>query len=276
MTGYFPPGAPVRRIGAESVLMLGGGRALLMQAAHPLVAAGIVAHSDYAANPWKRLGRTLLALYTVVFGTREEADSTGAIVQAVHRSVRGRLGEPVGRFPAGTPYAASDPELMLWVHATLVDTGLVMHEAFVGPLSPADREGFYQDMKTVAEVFGVPAHVLPERLVEFEEYLRVTIASLAVGADARAVLDVVLHPPVPLALRPGFRALRPVTVGLLPAELRALYGLRLGPVQRLALGTARRSASRVLVPLLPRSLRVVRDERGGGLPLRVLTAFART
>ena len=90
MTGYFPPGAPIRRIGAESVLMLGGGRALLMQAAHPLVASGIVEHSDYSADPWKRLGRTLLALYTVVFGTREEADRTGAIVQAVHRPVRGR------------------------------------------------------------------------------------------------------------------------------------------------------------------------------------------
>lgn len=275
MTGYFPPGAPVRRIGAESVLMLGGGRALLMQAAHPLVAAGIVEHSDYGADPWKRLGRTLLALYTIVFGTREEADRTGAIVQAVHRSVRGRLREPVGPFAAGTPYAASDPELMLWVHATLVDTGLVMHEAFVGPLSQADREGFYQDMKTVARVFGVPAHVLPERLAGFEAYLRATIASLAVGADARAVLEVVLHPPVPLALWPGFRALRPVTVGLLPAELRELYGLRFGGAQRLALGAAEQSARRALVRLLPRPLRVVRDEHGGGLPLRVLAAFAR-
>ncbi len=255
--------------------MLGGGRALLMQAAHPLVAAGIVEHSDYGADPWKRLGRTLLALHTVVFGTREQADRTGAIVQAVHRSVRGHLREPVGPFAAGTPYAASDPELMLWVHATLVDTGLVMHEAFVGRLSEADREGFYQDMKTVARVFGTPAHVLPERLADFEEYLRETIASLAVGADARAVRDVVLHPPVPLALRPGFRALRPVTVGLLPAELRELYGLRFGRAQRLALGAAERSARRALVRLLPRPLRVVRDEHGGGLPLRLLTAFAR-
>lgn len=275
MTGYFPPGAPIRRIGAESVLMLGGGRALLMQAAHPLVAAGIVGHSDYDADPWKRLGRTLLALYTVVFGTREEADRTGAIVQVVHRPVRGRLRETVGPFAAGTLYAASDPELMLWVHATLVDTGLVMHEAFVGPLSEAEREGFYQDMKTVARVFGTPAHVLPERLADFEAYLRATIASLAVGADARAVRAVVLHPPVPLALWPGFRALRPVTVGLLPAELREAYGLRFGRVQRLALETAERSARRALVPLLPRPLRVVRDEHGGGIPLRVLTAFAR-
>ena len=274
MTGYFPPGAPIRRIGAESVLMLGGGRALLMQAAHPLVAAGIVEHSDYGADPWKRLGRTLLALYTVVFGTREEADRTGAIVQAVHRPVRGCLREPVGAFAAGTPYAASDPELMLWVHATLVDTGLVMHEAFVGPLSEADREGFYQDMKTVARVFGTPAHVLPDRLADFEEYLRATIASLAVGADARAVRAVVLHPPVPLALRPGFRVLRPLTVGLLPAKLREAYGLRFGRVQRLALETAERSARLALVPLLPRRLRVVRGEHGGGIPLRVLTAFS--
>src|SRR5207302_10499142 len=98
--GYFTPDSAIRRIGNRSVLMLGGPRALLLQAAHPLVAAGIVDHSRFAAEPWKRLARTMTALYTIVFGTRAEADRVGAIVQAVHASVRGRLREDVGAFEA--------------------------------------------------------------------------------------------------------------------------------------------------------------------------------
>src|SRR6266536_4831027 len=108
--GYFGPDSVIRRIGNRSVLMLGGPRALLLQAAHPLVAAGIVGHSNFEAEPWQRLARTMTALYTIVFGTRAEADGVGALVQTVHESVRGRLRESVGAFPAGTPYAADDPE----------------------------------------------------------------------------------------------------------------------------------------------------------------------
>ena len=99
--GYFADDSVIRRIGNRSVLMLGGPRALLLQAAHPLVAAGIVGHSRFAAEPWARLARTMTALYTIVFGTREEADRVGAIVQHVHGHVHGELGEDVGVFPAG-------------------------------------------------------------------------------------------------------------------------------------------------------------------------------
>jgi uncharacterized protein (DUF2236 family) len=271
--GYFSPDSVIRRIGNRSVLMLGGPRALLLQAAHPLVAAGIVEHSGFAADPWKRLARTMTALYTIVFGTREQANRVGAIVQAVHRPVRGELRADVGSFAAGTPYAADDPELMLWVHGTLVDTGVAMHEAYIGALSREDREAFYRDMSIVARVFGVPEAVLPRTLVDFDELRRELLADgrLAVGDDARAVAETVLRPPVPFALRPAVRAVTWAGVALLPTDVRELYGLRLPAPRRVVIAASRESLRRLA---LPRALPGVWTKRGGGLPLRLLHALS--
>ena len=271
--GYFTPDSVIRRVGNRSVLMLGGPRALLLQAAHPLVAAGIVGHSRFEAEPWKRLARTMTALYTIVFGTREEADRVGAIVQSVHRSVRGRLRDDVGLYPAGTPYAADEPELMLWVHGTLVDTGIALHEAYVGRLDRDERKAFYRDMSVVARVFGVPAAVLPRTLVDFDEFRRALIAegTLAVGADARAVAATVLDPPAPLPLLPGLRALALSGIALLPKDVQELYDLRLDRARRAVLAAGRGSLRRLA---LPRALPGVWSKGGGGLPLRLLAALS--
>jgi uncharacterized protein (DUF2236 family) len=271
--GYFADDSVIRRVANRSVLMLGGPRALLLQAAHPLVAAGIVGHSRFDAEPWARLARTMTALYTIVFGTREEADRVGAIVQHVHRSVRGELAEGVGVFPAGTPYAADDPELMLWVHGTLVDTGIAMHEAYLGPLDAGEREAFYLEMAIVARVFGVPDSVLPRTLVDFDEFRRELLADgiLAVGADARIVAETVLRPPVPFVLRPGVRALSLAGVALLPDDVRDLYGLRLDPMRNAALAAGRVSLRRLA---LPKALPAVWSGTGRGLPLRLLGALS--
>jgi uncharacterized protein (DUF2236 family) len=253
--GYFPEQSAIRRIGAESVLMLGGGRALLMQVAHPIVARGVVHHSSYATEPWRRLARTMTALYTIVLGTREEADRAAAITQAVHARVPG----------------ADDPDAQLWVHSTLVDTGLVMYERFVGRLAAGDREAFFQEMNLVAELFGVPREVLPKTLDEFREYQRAV--DLRITDDARAVARTVLAPPAPLALQPAIRALRPVTIGLLPPKIRELYGFRWSRAYGLALHAQARSV-RTLLPATPRKLRGLEPERGT-IPLRLLHAFAR-
>lgn len=279
MTPLFLRDSVIRRIGDESVLMLGGGRALLLQAAHPLVAAGIVDHSDYASAPWQRLARTLTALYTVVHGTQEEAERVGAVIQVVHANVRGRLREDVGRLRAGTEYEAGSPELMLWVHSTLVDTGIVMHEAFVGPLSPAERAEFYDEMKIVAHVFGTPPDALPETYAEFVAWQRRCLedGTVAVGADARAIAETVLDPPVPRALQPGFRALALASVGLLPESVRSAYGIRWTSAHEVALRAAGRG-NRLVGPLVPRPLRRItpRDGSGArGLPLALLNAAAR-
>lgn len=256
MDGYFDDESAIRLIGRESVLMLGGPRALLMQAAHPLVAAGIVDHSRYREDPWRRLARTMAALYTIVFGTRAEADRMGAITRAAHGRVHGAR--------AGRRYSADDPDLMLWVHSTLVDTGLALYELYVRRLDEATAEEFYDQMKVVAHVFGVPDHVHPRTLADFRAYQRELVESGAVrvGDDARAVAETVLSPPVPLPLRLPLGTLARQTAGLLPTELREQYGLR-GPLPGSAFSTRR------LVPLLPAPLR--RTER---IPLRVLTAYA--
>ncbi len=267
--GYFGPDSVIRRIGNRSVLMLGGPRALLLQAAHPLVAAGIVGHSNFEAEPWQRLARTMTALYTIVFGTRAEADRTGAVVQKIHRAVRGRLREDVGVFRTGTRYAADDPDLMLWVHGTLVDTGIAMHEAYIAPLEPEERDAFYRDMSVVAKVFGVPESVLPRTLVDFGEYRRALLAegTLCIGSDARAVAATVLDPPAPLPLRPGLRALALAGVALLPEDVQELYGLRLDRARRAAFAAGRGSLRRLA---LPRALPGMWTGRGRGLPLRLL------
>ena len=260
--GYFGEDAAIRRIACESVLMLGGPRALLMQAAHPLVAAGIVDHSRFRQDPWRRLARTMAALYTIVFGTREQAERIGAITRAARGGVRGRRGRRV--------YTAADPGLMLWVHSTLVDTGLAMYETYVRRVEPEMAEEFYEQMKVVATVFGVPPDVHPPTLADFRSYQRSLLESgeVRVGADARAVAATVFSPPAPLPLRPALRALAAQSAGLLPPALREQYGLRWTRADGLALRASSQLCRR-LVPLLPPALR--RTER---LPLRLLTAFA--
>lgn len=248
--------------------MLGGARALLMQAAHPLVAAGVVGHSDYATEPWRRLGRTLHALYTVVFGTCAEADAAGERVRAAHRRVHGRIEEQMGVFPAGTRYSAGDPDLQLWVHATLVTTGVAMHETYVGPLSRADREAFYADMAVVARVFGVPERILPPTLAALDAYEQRLLVEgvLCVTDTARSIARTVLTPPVPAPFRPPLVALARANVGLLPEPLRRQYGLRFGRLDALGLAASAR-ATRTLLPVAPAPLRSVRRN---GLALALL------
>jgi uncharacterized protein (DUF2236 family) len=273
MDGYFAPGSAVRLVGRESVLMLGGGRALLMQVAHPLVAAGVHAHSDYERNPWGRLARTMIALYSIVHGSREEADRVAEQVRLVHGHVRGSH--------RGRRYSAFDPDLMMWVHATLVDTGLVMYETFVRPLPRDVQEAFYADMKLVARVFGVPERAVPPTLAEFVEYKRALLASaeLRVGAQARAVAQIVLRPPVPAPLRPGFAALARVTAALLPEELQERYGLVAGRSGRVALAASAHAVRRLLLPALPARLRSLEPRAGEPVasvpPLRLVARLAR-
>src|SRR6266852_5202057 len=123
--GFFPPESVIRRVGNSPLVpFLGGGPAVLLQVAHPLVAAGVFDHSDVRRDLWRRLVQTLRALYLIAFGTKEDAERAAEVVQAVHAHVHGATRTQLGRFPPGTPYSASDPELMLCVHATLLQASL--------------------------------------------------------------------------------------------------------------------------------------------------------
>lgn len=239
--GYFAPESVIRRLGNSPVTpFLGGGAAVLLQVAHPLVAAGVVAHSGYHRDLWRRLVRTLRALYLITFGDRKEAERAGAAVQTVHAHIHGRTSEQLGPFPAGTPYSASDPELMLWVHATLLYGSLAAYERFVSRLSEADRDRYVEEMNVVAELFGVPQSVLPSSHAAFRDYFRDELRgdSITVTAPAREVAAVILATPLPAPMRLLAPAHRLSTARLLPARLRREYGLHWSGFHELALPIA--------------------------------------
>jgi uncharacterized protein (DUF2236 family) len=246
------------RVNREAVTMLGGGRALLMQLAHPLVAAGVAAHSRFRQEPLGRLFRTLELMLTIAFADGRDALAAVATIQQVHRRVRGRLGEAVGPFRRGTPYDAADPALLLWVHATLVDSALLAYETFVGPLSPRARGAYYAETKGTARLFGIPDRLVPATLGEFRRYVRATIASdvLTIGADGRALAAAILRPPLPLGVQHAFRASNLVTIGLLPPTLRRRYALGWNPIQQLAFD-AFAAGMRTTLPFVPAIIRHV-------------------
>jgi uncharacterized protein (DUF2236 family) len=253
LDGYFLPGSVIRRIGNTPLTpFLGGGAAVLLQVAHPLVAAGVVEHSDYRADLWRRLVRTLRALYLITYGTRAEADQAGEAVQRGHARVRGVTSQPLGQFPAGTPYAATDPELMLWVHATLVHVSLELYQRHVRRLQPEEEEQYYREMAVVARIFGTPAAVIPSSLADFREYVAAQIdgGPLTATEPARSVSEVILAAPLPAPMRVFVPAHRLATAGTLPPRLREEYGLRWSPAHRVALHVAARAVRVTSTPAL--------------------------
>jgi uncharacterized protein (DUF2236 family) len=241
----FSDDDPIRRVNREGVLLLGGGRALLMQVAHPSVAQGVADHSDFQADPWSRLIGTLEAVYTIVFGTDEQADRMAASVHAVHERV------------VGDGYRANDPALLCWVNATLVDTALRVYSTIVGPLSPRDQELLYQQAAEVAELLGCPRSEQPAGLAEFRDYVRTMVGSVEVTPVARNLAASIWRPQVPVPaplVGPPFALAKFLTVGMLPAPLRLQYGLRWDR-RRKAAFVRGLAAARATYPLLPRPVR---------------------
>jgi uncharacterized protein (DUF2236 family) len=222
--GLFRRGCWLRRVSGEPVLLFGGGRALLLEVAHPLVAAGVAEHSSYRTDPFGRLQRTLEAMSAIVFRERAAALAAARGVERVHARVTGVLAEPAGRFAAGTRYSARDPELMLWVWATLVDTALEVYQRFVEPLAPEARDAYYADHRCVARVLGVPDAVVPETWGDFRAWFDAQVESdaLAVTPAGHAIAASVLEPAAAIA---DARRLRLITTGLLPPRLREAFGL---------------------------------------------------
>ena len=236
--GYFSPESMVRRLGNSPVTpLLGGGAAVLLQIAHPLVGFGVAEHSGYDRDLWRRFVGTLRALYLIAFGDKAEAERAGEIVRAVHARVHGRTRERLGPFPPGTAYSASDPELMLWVHATLVYSSLAAYERFVQQLSQRERQRYLREMNLVAQLFGTPEDVLPRTYRTFRAYFDEQLASrtITVTQPARDVAAVILASPMPFPFRAMIPAHRLATAHILPTRLRDEYGLRWSGLHELAL-----------------------------------------
>ncbi len=262
VSGYFTDASLIRRIHGEQVVALSGARALLMQAAHPVAFAGFFMSTGSLDDPYGRLQRTARVLDTIIFGEREAADRVTAVVRRVHSATRGVLPRPAGRFPAGTPWAADDPELMLWILATLADSGALVHERYVGALSAREREAYWRDWRTAGQLFGLAAADMPQSFHGLRTYMAQMLRGdvLHVSAEARELgIGVVLRPPVPLTARPLLELANFITVGLLPARIRREYGLSWDPVRAAVLRAGAAPARMMLVPALPARLRFRRS-----------------
>jgi uncharacterized protein (DUF2236 family) len=260
---YFKDDSMLRRVHRERAIALSGPRALLMQAAHPLAVSGLLAHSSDLDDPYDRLARTAEVMSTIGFGSRLEADRVTGHVRAMHGRVRGTLGSAVGPYPAGTPYRADDPELLLWVLFTLVDSGLVVYEKYVGALTEDQRAAYWEDYKVVGGLFGLRAGDMPDTLADLRGYRREMLSSgcLVVTDWARTrARQIVLEPPVPFYARPLVETANFITIALLPDEIRRQYGFLPVPpaaVRRALVAGGAEYVKRAVIPFLPDRLRLV-------------------
>ncbi len=272
MNGYFDDSSMFRRIYRERAVALSGQRALLMQAAHPLAVFGLLSHSSALDEPYERLARTAETMNTIAFGSRRDADRLTRRVRAMHRRVRGQLPEQIGPYPAGTPYRADDPELLLWVLFTLVDSALVVYRRYVRSLSPAQEAAFWDDYKLVGRLFGLRERDMPATLDDLDAYRARMLDGdrLLVTDWARSrARQIVLAPPVPLLARPLLETINFVTVALLPDSIREQYGFSPLPpaVMRKALVAGGADyVKRAVMPFLPGRVRLVPSARTTPVP----------
>ena len=262
--GLFASESFIRRVNREAVVLLGGGRALLLQIAHPLVAAAVAAHSRFRAEPLARLWRTLDLMLTIVFADAAHALAAVHEIERVHARVHGVLDADVGPWRRGTPYDANDPTLLLWVHATLVDSALLVYGRFVAPLSPEDRATYYEESKVGARLLGIPDALVPPSHRAFEDYVDAMVRDdvLTVGETARDLAASILAPPLPLPLGEPFRVARFVTIGLLPSAVRTRYGLVWRATHERLLD-ALAALTRPTLRFLPECLRLLPHARRG-------------
>lgn len=226
----FDPSSEFWRINRELAVALAGPRAVLMQIAHPLIAAGVAEHSRFRRHRLSRLYRTSAAAAAITFGSRDLAIRAVRAIDRRHETVHGTLKEATGAWPAGTPYDANDPKLKLWVLSTITDSALTVFEWFVAPLSAGERSAYYQDSLAAASLFGIPEELVPETYTEFEGYMSRMLDgdAVTVGAEARDIADALFSPTaMGMALRLGSTA----GIGLLPERIRREFGFRWGARQ---------------------------------------------
>jgi uncharacterized protein (DUF2236 family) len=263
MDGYFTDDSMLRIVHRERALALSGPRALLMQAAHPLAVKGLLAHTTAIDEPYDRLARTAQVMSTIGFGSRADADRATRRVRAMHRKVRGRIDEPVGSYPAGTTYGATQPELLMWVLFTLVDSGIVVYRKYVGSMSRAQEAAYWQDYKVVGELFGLARADMPDTLADLHAYRREMLEGDALHVTdwaRRRARKIVLDPPVPWMARPLLETVNFITIALLPDRLRHEYGFAPLPpaaIRKAMVAGGAEYVKRVIVPFLPERLRLV-------------------
>src|SRR6185503_7458654 len=186
-----------QRLNAERLVLLGWTRAILLQLAHPLVAAGVYDHSSFRATPLAaaaRLHSTIRAMLALSFGTDAEREHALHGIRTIHTRVHGQLTQTVGIFPAGTPYSAEDPALVLWVHLTLLESIPLAYERFIGRVSAEDRDAYCAESSWVPIALGARPADVPVTWTHASEQLSrmYTSGTLAIGDQARELAIAVL------------------------------------------------------------------------------------
>ncbi len=199
-------------------VLVGGPAALLLQVAHPSVAAGVDQHSSYATDPFGRLERTLAAMLAISFGSPQRREHVLTELYDVHRRVTGTRSD-------GVAYRALDPELQLWVWATLVHVAIEVERRYIGELRRSERAAYYAESTEIARCFRVPERLIPADVDAFRTYVDSTVAGLEVGAEARAVARSVLHPEMWWIPSTAIVPFEWVTADLLGPDLADRYGL---------------------------------------------------
>jgi len=228
------------RVNAERLAVLGWSRAILLQLAHPLVAAGVAEHSGFRSGGLaaiSRLHHTIRAMLALTFGDDSTHRAALDSIRAIHRRVHGRLPAAAGTFAAGTPYSAEDPDLVLWVHATLLESIPLIYELVVAPLTAEERDRYCAEAAPIAIDLGARAAEVPRTWPAVTAYLDRMYASgaIAVSAEARELAAAVLSPPFAHLVAPAAWANRLLTIGLLPDDIRRQYGLTWSEARRPAL-----------------------------------------
>jgi uncharacterized protein (DUF2236 family) len=258
--GTFGPGSMSWRINRESALFLGAGRAALLQLAHPWVAAALRQHSSLLNRPIARFHNTFRIVFTMVFGTADQALAASRHLYALHTRITGELTEDTAGWKRGDLYEANEINALRWVFATLVESALLAHDAIFGALPSQDRERYYQETKTLAALFGIPAASLPANLEDFAAYIREmcergdSSGALGVTADARSMAHNLLAG-AGSWIRPP-RWYRALTASWLPARFREEFELNFGPAEQLSAERALRRFP-ATYRLLPSAIRFV-------------------
>jgi uncharacterized protein (DUF2236 family) len=259
------PSMIAERINSERVVLLGWSRAILMQIAHPLIAAGVVQHSSFRGGALQaavRLHHTVSAMLSLTFGSEDRRAAAIERIRTIHTTVNGTLTTGAGPFPAGTRYSAEDPALLMWVHATLLDSTADIYRRVVAPLTSEELNLFCVEAAPLLEALGGDPAVTPRSWDALQNYISGIYGQgvLAVSADARALGAAVLSPRAAGVAVPFGSLHRLLAVGLLPAALREPYGFKWDRARARRFERAMRAlrATRRVTPRLLAQWRVAR------------------
>jgi uncharacterized protein (DUF2236 family) len=254
--GIFGPQSVTWQINREAAVFLGAGRATLLQLAHPWVASALDQHSTTLSDPIGRFHGTFRVIYTMLFGTLQQALAASRHMYVLHTRIQGKLPQPVAGYRAGTHYEANERNALRWVYATLVESAVLAHDFVLPPLSPAERESYYAESKWMAALFGLAPGELPADWSAFAFYNRQMWESNVLGVSEMS--GSMAH----RLLRGSGSWVRPpewyraLTAAWMPERLRQEFKLDFGPAEQRSFDGARRWLPR-FYRRLPLSMRQV-------------------